>query len=118
MCDVTAPSTDQDIRTWIISHVSELTFNLILSLLLSNLSNLDLEDERVTHIVKVKMRRNPSSAESETYNINMNTFYDGQPGEFLALLNSFSIAIDGTGTTIPSVRINYLRTMLREQALR
>ena len=27
-----------------------------------------------THIIKVEMRKNPSSAASETYNVNMNMF--------------------------------------------
>ena len=60
----------------------------------------------------------PSSAASETYNINMNTFDYGKPEEFLAFLKSFNIASDGTGTTSPRIRIDYLHTMLRGQALR
>ena len=43
------------------------------------------------------MRRNPATSMSETYNINMSTFEDRQPEEFLALLKNFMIAIDGTG---------------------
>ena len=64
------------------------------------------------------MCRNPSSAASETYIINMNTLNYGQPEEFLALLNNFNIDIDGIGTTTPSGRINYLRTMLCRQVPR
>ena len=60
----------------------------------------------------------PSSTASETFNVNMNTFDDGQPEEFLSLLRNFKIAIDGTGTTTPSGRINYLCMMLCGQALR
>ena len=66
----------------------------------------------------IKTRINPSSAASETYNINMNTFDDGQPEEFLSLLRNYNIATNGTGTTTPSSWINYLRTMLCGQALR
>ena len=77
-----------------------------------------MDDDRTTHIIKIKIRRNPTSAASETYNVNMNTFDDGQPEKFLSLLKNFKIAIDGTRTTTPSGRINYLRTMLRGQALR
>ena len=43
---------------------------------------------------------------------------DGQPGEFLYLLINFKIAIDGTGTTTPYGRINYLNTMLHGQEFR
>ena len=48
----------------------------------------------------------------------MNTFDDVKPEEFLSLLRNFKIWIDGTGTTTPSGRINYVRTMLRGKALR
>ena len=47
------------------------------------------------------MRRNPSPEESETYNINMNTFIDVQPKEFLAILKKLNITTDETGTTTP-----------------
>ena len=40
---------------------------------------LEVDYDHTTQIIKVKMRRNPSSAASETYNVNMNTFDDGQP---------------------------------------
>ena len=45
-------------------------------------------------------------------------FDDGQPEEFLLLCKNFKVATDEKGTTTPSVCINYLRTMLRGQALR
>ena len=80
------------------------------------LVNLELEYEHATYSIKVKIRRNPSSAASETYN--MNTFDDGQPEEFLTLLNKFKISIDGGVTTAPSALINYLRMILCGQELR
>ena len=40
------------------------------------LIKLELDDARTTHIIKVIMRRNPSLAESEMYNGNMNMFDD------------------------------------------
>ena len=64
------------------------------------------------------MRRNPSQATSEKYNMNMSTFDNGQPEEFLVLLRNFKIAIDRTSMTMPTGRINYLCTMLREKSLR
>ena len=33
--------------------------------------NLEVDDDRTTHIMKVKMRGNTSSVSSETYNVNM-----------------------------------------------
>ena len=43
------------------------------------LIKVEVYDYCTTHIIKVKILRNSSSAASETYNVNMNTFYDGQP---------------------------------------
>ena len=43
------------------------------------LIKLEVEDDRTTHIIKVNMRRNESSAASKKYNANMNTFHDVQP---------------------------------------
>ena len=48
----------------------------------------------------------------------MSTLNDGQSEEFLAILKNFRIAIDVTVITSPSVRINYLGTMSRWQALK
>ena len=36
-----------------------------------------VDGDCTTHIIKVKIWRNPSSASSKTYNANMNTFNDG-----------------------------------------
>ena len=52
------------------------------------------------------MRRNPTLTMSETYNINMSTFEDYQPEDFLALLKNYKISIYGTGTMSLSVIIN------------
>ena len=77
---------------------------------------LEVNDDSTTHTIKVEMQKNISSAESKTNNININTFDDGQPKEFLLLFRNFKIAIDGTGTTTTSGQINYIRTMLCGQA--
>ena len=82
------------------------------------LIKVDLEEERASNIIKVKMRRNPALAASETYELKMATFENGQPEEFLALLKNFKIAINGTGTTSVAGWINYLRTILRAEALK
>ena len=82
------------------------------------LMKLGVDDVCTTHIIKVKIRINPSSAASETYKVNMDTFNDCQPEEFLSLLRNFKIVTDGTGTTSPSGQINYLCTMLRGQAFK
>ena len=43
------------------------------------LIKLEVDDDCTAHIIKFNMRRNPSSAASEIYNVNMNMFDDGQP---------------------------------------
>ena len=81
------------------------------------LTNVDLEEHHRAHIIKVKIQINPSQCTSETYKINMSTFNYVQSEEFLALMRNWKIAIDGTIMTLPSVRNNYLRTMLRGKVL-
>ena len=50
--------------------------------------------------------------------MNVSTFDDGQPEEFLALLRNFKISIGGTVKTTPTVRINYLYKILCGKILR
>ena len=76
------------------------------------------EELYATHIIKIKIWKNPSQAASETYKINISTFDDGQPEELIALLRNFRIAIDGTNRTTASGHINYLRAMLCGTSLR
>ena len=64
------------------------------------------------------MRRKPDLAASDMNELKMATFKDGQPEEFLALLNNLKITINGTGNTPVEVQMNYLCTMLCEEALR
>ena len=80
------------------------------------LIKVELEEESASNTIKVKIWRNPSTAMSETYNINMYTFKYVQPEEFLTLLKNFIIAIDGTGTTSWPGRINYICTILCGEA--
>ena len=72
----------------------------------------EIEEELLINIIKVKICINPTSVMSETYNINMFIFKDVQPEEFLALLKNYRIAIYGTVTTSPFGTNHYLRTMI------
>ena len=82
------------------------------------LIKVELEKEREISIIKVKMLIKPVTTTSERYNINMSTFEDRQPEEFLALLKNFMITIDGTGMMSASGLFNYLRKMLCVKSLR
>ena len=64
------------------------------------------------------MRRYPISATSKTYELKISTFGEGNPEEFLQMINKFKTGIDGTGTTTTPKRINYLRNLLNGEALR
>ena len=78
----------------------------------------EMEEINATHIIKVEFWRKPSQATLETYKINISTFDNGQPEEFLALLRNFKIEIYGTVMDTAAVRINYQRTMLHGTSLR
>ena len=73
----------------------------------------ETEEEKASKTIKVKMRQNPDSAASETYNMKMATFENGQQEEFLMLLKNFKTAFNRSGTMSVAGRNNYLRTMLR-----
>ena len=58
------------------------------------------------------MCQNPASAASETYELNIATFDNGKPKQFLLPMKNFKTAIYRKVITSVSGRINYLRTML------
>ena len=86
---------------WISANVQEL---LEPSLIL--LTKSAAEDIKECDIFKIKMCRNPELADSDTYEINIATFENGKPEKFLALMKTFKTAIDRTGTTSVSGRMN------------
>ena len=67
-------------------------------------------------IINIKMRRNPSDASSEMYELKIVTFDHKQPEELLQLVKNFKREVDETGTTTESEKINYLLTLLRGEA--
>ena len=70
------------------------------------------------NMIKINMCRDPASATSKTYELKVQTFENGKPEEFLQMTKDFKNATDGTGTTSATGRIQFLRTMLRGEALR
>ena len=77
----------------------------------------ELEEEKASNITKIKMCQNPASDESETYELNTAIFKIVKLEEFLALMKNFRTSIDGKRTTSVSGKVNYLRIMLRGEAL-
>ena len=49
------------------------------------------EEEKSSNIIKIKMRRNPASDVSETYELKIAMFNNDQPEEFLGLMKNFKI---------------------------
>ena len=76
------------------------------------------EEGNLGSIININICWNPASATSETYKLSIYTFENGKPEEFLALVENFKTAIDGTGTRSVPVWVNYLRTMLYGEAQR
>ena len=77
-----------------------------------------LEEERASNIIKVNMRKNSTSAMSETHNLNLSMFEDVQPEEFIVLLKNLRTVIVETSTMSQLGRINYLHKMLLGEVLR
>ena len=63
------------------------------------------------------MRQNPASETSETYMLKVQTLENGKPEELLQTMKDFNTGIDGTGTTSATEKIQFIRTMLRREAL-
>ena len=63
------------------------------------------------------MRRNSESVGSETYEFKITIFENGAPEELLQFLTNGNKAIKVTGAMTAAVRINFLRTLLRVEAL-
>ena len=63
------------------------------------------------------MRRNPTSAVSDTYKLKMDTFKNVQPEDFLVLLRKINNMMDGTGTMTVARQIKNLCIMIHVEAL-
>ena len=68
--------------------------------------------------ISIRMRQNPVLATSKIYELKFPTFKNGKPEYFLQMMKDFKTATDGTGTMSATVKTNFLRTMLRGEALR
>ena len=69
-------------------------------------------------IINIEMRRNLSAPDSETYKLKIATFENVQPEEFLVTMKNLKTTIEKKGNKLVAGRINYIRTMLRVEALK
>ena len=68
--------------------------------------------------VKLILRRVPTSGTSDLYEFRMSLFDHGNPEEFLLFVKNFQMTLAPTGTFEIEVRVRYLRTLVRGEALR
>ena len=54
------------------------------------------EEVNKCDIIKINMRQNPESADSDTYKLNIAMFDNRKQEEFLGIMKKFKTAIDGT----------------------
>ena len=64
--------------------------------------------ERACNTIKVKRRRNPTSAGSETYEFKMTIFENGKPKRLLQLMMNLNKAIDKTGNMAVAGIIHFI----------
>ena len=63
------------------------------------------------------MRRYPTSITSELYEFRMSLFDHGKPEELLLFLRNFQMTLADTGMLETEANIQYLHTLVREEAL-
>ena len=57
------------------------------------------------------------SEELDLYEFKMALFYNGESEEFLLFIRNFNTTLEASGTLFSGVKIHYLRTLVRGEAL-
>ena len=68
-------------------------------------------------IVKLKLRKYPTSSTLDLYDFRMSLFDNGNPEESLLLLHNFNMNLAATGMLETVTKIQYLRTLVCGEAL-
>ena len=69
-------------------------------------------------LLKLKLRRRPTSSMSDLYGFRMSLFDNGEPEEFLLFICNFNTTLSATGTLYMGAKIKYIRTLVCGEALR
>ena len=69
------------------------------------------------YFVKLKLRRDPTSSTSDLYEFKMYFFDNGDPEEFLLFMHNLNMTLSASGTLEAGAKIQYLRTLVRREAL-
>ena len=67
---------------------------------------------------KIKLCRDPTSEKSDLYEFKVALFDNGEPQEFLFFVRNLQIMLEASGTLAANAKIQYLRMLLRGEALR
>ena len=67
---------------------------------------------------KIKLCRDPTSEKSDLYEFKVALFDNGEPQEFLFIVRNLQIMLEASGTLAANAKIQYLRMLLRGEALR
>ena len=68
--------------------------------------------------VKLKLRRDPTSATSDIYDFKMALFDNGHPDEFLLFVQNFDMTLAASGTLAMVTKNQYICTLVRGELLR
>ena len=69
-------------------------------------------------IVKLKLRRYPTSSTLDPYKFKMSLFKNVKPEELSLFVRNFNITLAASGALEAGAKIQYLRTIVRGEALR
>ena len=67
--------------------------------------------------VKIKVCRDLMSQKSDLYEFKMALFDNGEPEELLLFIRNFNMTLKASGTLVAIASIQYLRTLVRLEAL-
>ena len=68
--------------------------------------------------VKIKVCRDPTQEKSDMYELKMALFDNGEPEEFLLLVQNFNMTLDTSRTLSSNAKLQYLRNIICGQAVR
>ena len=68
------------------------------------------------YCVKIKLRRDPTSEKSDLYEFKMALFDNGNPEEFLLLVQNFKIMLKALGSITARSKLQYMCKLLRVEA--
>ena len=67
--------------------------------------------------VEIKVRRDPTSENSDLYKCKMDLFDNGKAEEFLLFVQNFKMMIEDLGTIATNTKLQYICTILHGKAL-